>query len=167
MQEAIATPEDNRSVRQQNLLRFQADMRFYGQMLRSLSLILPLNLRLEDNSDAITYLDILSLPQDQQQNIQQKVIALPQTGSESTVFRIILPQWQSAGDNWFSPWQIVLDGQGSPFSKEYLDSWKKLAQAYAHGDADAWNIASQNAYALIAPQAKKAKFYGTKSVVSV
>ncbi|MBI2336156.1 MAG: cytochrome c biogenesis protein CcsA [Deltaproteobacteria bacterium] len=56
-------------------------------------------------------------------------------GGQSEIFRIFPPQWQGHAEEWFSPWALVLQGQGSPESAKYLGFWKDLAYAVKQQDA--------------------------------
>ncbi len=62
----------------------------------------------------------------------------------TTILRIIPPQWEQDSDEWFSPWQTLEEGHGSPTSAAYMEQWKELASAYRVGDVQKWNEVSSN-----------------------
>jgi len=64
----------------------------------------------------------------------------------ATLFRIIPPQWDTTTDDWFSPWEMVQQGQGSPASALYLNMWGGLAQAYKARDVATWNTTSKQIF---------------------
>ena len=56
----------------------------------------------------------------------------------TTIFRIIPPQWKQASDVWYSPWENIIQGKGSPQSAAYLELWRDLAQAYQSNNDILW-----------------------------
>jgi ABC-type transport system involved in cytochrome c biogenesis permease subunit len=64
--------------------------------------------------------------------------ALRQAGNNNILLRIIPGQWGGGQGEWFSPWSIINEGQGSPETAAYIDGWKAMAQAYLANDSAAW-----------------------------
>ncbi len=58
---------------------------------------------------------------------------------ETSLFKIIPPQWQGDQQNWFSPWESIEKGKGSPKTAHYLNLWKKLANSYFLNQNSNWN----------------------------
>ena len=55
------------------------------------------------------------------------------------LFKIFPPQWQKDQDRWFSPWEIIEKGSGSPQTAHALSLWKQLAESYRLQKAQNWN----------------------------
>lgn len=53
-------------------------------------------------------------------------------GEDSGILRLFPPQWHGGEGEWFSPWQSVRRGEGSPASAEYLEFWRR----YLEGEGD-------------------------------
>lgn len=51
-------------------------------------------------------------------------IAQVEKSNNSNVLHIFPPQWNDKHGEWFSPWQVVGQGEGSPASARYLESWQ-------------------------------------------
>lgn len=61
-------------------------------------------------------------------------------GQINKIFRVIPGQWgRGKHIDWYSPWALLMEGQGSPASREYLGMWYGLADAYAAGDVNKWS----------------------------
>jgi len=145
----------------------------YIGLMRSLSLILPLNVdvppRYGDFSDQenIAYLDLARfdarIMNDLQSIIQRKgedigryTDAEKQTallgydlqsiragGAMNDGLKIMPLKWDDARAQEFqSPWQLILSGQGSPENAQYLSLWRDMAQDYRATDHRAWSETS-------------------------
>lgn len=51
-------------------------------------------------------------------------------GKNNVLFKIYPEDPNNKYANWLSPWEIILSGQGSPQSAEFLGKWQKMAIAY-------------------------------------
>ncbi len=51
----------------------------------------------------------------------------------SYLLRIIPPQW-SNNDEWYSPWEVINKGQGSPKAALFMDKWTELTLVYKNDD---------------------------------
>ncbi len=60
---------------------------------------------------------------------------------------IIPGQWGTPEqqEQWYAPWQVLAQGQGSPQSLTYLATWQQMAQAYQTSNSAAWAQAMANA----------------------
>ena len=63
--------------------------------------------------------------------------------TDNPFFKIIPPQWKENKDLWFSPWEIIGKGKGSPSSAIYMKNWKNMEKSYQKGD---WKSAGDSAY---------------------
>lgn len=66
---------------------------------------------------------------------------MEQGGDQNVLFRIV-PGLNT--DEWFSPWSLRLDGQGSPKAQSYLSLWQDLTKAYLLKDSGAWDKAAED-----------------------
>lgn len=68
----------------------------------------------------------------------------------SGLLAIIPANWGAEnGGNWYAPWDLVLQGQGSPQSAAYLENWRDIAEAFRASNSAAWDDAvAQTAQAL-------------------
>ena len=146
----------------------------YMDLLRSLSLLLPLNIELPekynvDQNGAISFLNLKKLEQDLSADIRtitrqkggdfdrytqdEKNIAvaayqleiMAAGGSGNDVLKIIPPQWESDNGNWHAPWEILQSGEGSPRSAKLLDAWRDMGRAYNEQNDKNWQLASASA----------------------
>ena len=65
-------------------------------------------------------------------------------GQNNTLLRVIPSTWEQAKGEWFSPWQVLLQGQGSPESAFLLSQWTDLAAAYRTQNAQLWATISND-----------------------
>lgn len=154
----------------------------YMALLRSLSLLLPLNIELPEKyklarDEAISFLNLKKLEQDlsadlriiirkkgenfDSYNEDEKNIAvaayqleiMAAGGSGNDVLKIIPPQWESDHGDWHAPWEILQSGEGSPRSAKLLDAWREMGQAYNEKDNSNWQRATATARELALAQA--------------
>jgi ABC-type transport system involved in cytochrome c biogenesis permease subunit len=150
---------------EQELMALHANVLLYNQLLQSFSLVLPLPMpapaslelgiapsfldaqkiepRLAEEVKAFLTEDKIENPEKLSAEQQQRAAflhglqQLRDGGSRNQLVRIIPSAWQGSTE-WYSPWQLVLSGQGSPQSAALLGQWQELARAYRAGDAAIW-----------------------------
>jgi ABC-type transport system involved in cytochrome c biogenesis permease subunit len=156
------------------LLRTHENALLYSQILRTFSLILPLDISLPDfirakNNTPITWLDLKKSEQEieaaaraivkhkgedlQSYTDDEKKTALlayqmkvmGDAASRNQLMRLIPVSWDAGQQNWMSPWAVLNDGQGSPETARILEIWKRLAEGWQTGDSNTWNKASADA----------------------
>jgi len=81
-------------------------------------------------------------------------------GERNTALRVFPSDWDTrAGEaeagRWFSPWEILLEGHGSPATRRMFEKWQALAAGYRAGDGQGWNTALSALKAEVAAQTKK------------
>lgn len=149
------------------LLRINYAATAYVQLLRSFSLILPLNIAppaflkvTEEKPFTLEeYRRYKKSLEDRLKNIVKKKGSDPRNYSEDEMhiadfaFKMQIFEQSGEGNNflrilpgqsseWFSPWAIGESGEGSPETAAYLDLWKSMAYAYLDFNASAWKSAS-------------------------
>lgn len=166
----LARQEDkNLSEEQRETLKLQGISFVYAELLRSFSMILPLNIerpsfikRAEETP--VTLDDYRRYKKQVEDRLKQiihkkgtnpekytgeeialadfsfKMKILEEGGGNNALFRILPGQERK----WFSPWMIGEMGEGSPATARYFDMWKGLAYAYLQKDAGAWKNISKN-----------------------
>ncbi|MCB1532798.1 MAG: cytochrome c biogenesis protein CcsA [Alphaproteobacteria bacterium] len=169
------------TAQQSALIELQKNAMMFAQIMRSFSLFLPLNIALPEayqkafEGRAVTYLnlradepDILAavtkLAQTKGQNLsaysedETKLAQLSLSlklfqlaGENNRLFKIVPGAWGAQSEEWYAPWQLILDGQGSPQGKAYLQLWENMAAAYRDHDAKLWESACAEALQSIAP----------------
>lgn len=172
------------SADQQAFLDVHDRVESYVQLLRSLSLILPLSLDVPEKyhsgelERAPTYLDLVQAEtkiglelksiiakrgtnpdnySDQEKELAALAFQLSQIrqgGTQNNLFQIMPGAWQSSssGPDWFTPWALLLRGEGSPASGHYLKLWQDMAEAYRTQNPSLWNTASRAALVFILDQ---------------
>lgn len=104
--------------------------------------------------------DDISKYNENEQRISQltfRLKILREQGERSRLLKIMPADWddpQSA--QWYSPWELILSGNGSPKSSEYLKEWEHLSAA-VNGDS-VWDFAAYEAYKLTADQSLSSPF---------
>lgn len=115
--------------------------------------LLGVNHILFSYKDIIGKLDVLSKKvddykssnKDKMNSDEQELISLYDEVSRigmddrTTVFRIIPPQFKHSGDNWFSPWQALNVGAGTPKTVEFYRLFSILGPAYKIRDYKLFN----------------------------
>ncbi len=174
----IAQDATEKTAQQSQLLQLHDNVLSFIQLMRSLSLILPLDIKLpakyqsQISSATNDYMAISKLePQilDDLKSIvarkgedlnnysaeEAEIAALSfhlQTfriaGERNVSLRIFPGAWGEKGGEWYAPWALILHGQGAPQSKDYLNAWKNMAIAFRTQNTQQWESASQSAYAL-------------------
>lgn len=148
---------------QKALLQLHDNVIAHNNLLRSLSLILPLNIdvpeRYTDMPAETTFLHLIGYEQRILKDLksiiaakgedptrysaeEQKIAALAfqmqqirMGGAASDIFKILPIRWDGRKGEWLSPWSLVTgDGGGSPELAEYLALWTKMADAWRGGN---------------------------------
>lgn len=160
-----------RSAEDMALLDLHDKALSFVQILRSFSLVLPMNINLpakyKQDKAAQTYLGLKRLEQkitddtkrivarkgDELQNYtdEERKIALlayqlqimGNAGSNNTMFRVLPPAWSQENAEWRAPWDIIESGQGSPQISALLSQWQNLGQAYIDQDPQKWQLVSE------------------------
>ncbi len=152
---------------QQHLVEIYEHYILNTQILRSLTLILPLSIG--DNEES--FLDFRKTQNDLQRKVQnivsrkganlenytdkEKEISflsyqlslLENSAAQNVLLRIIPDQWDGAPTNWFAPWSIIRDGTGDPKTLEYIIIWRDMAEAYRTQNQELWDYSVQDAQA--------------------
>ncbi len=143
------------------LLTVHANVLLYNQLLQAFSLVLPL-----PGEATLTFLDAQKAEPELMAQVRafltpdleanpdrltpgQRALAarvillktLREGGNVNHLLRVIPPQWPDG--TWLSPWQLVLDGQGSPAGANLLATWQKLATAWRTHDPALWQATTR------------------------
>ena len=156
---------------EQDLLMLHENAATLTILMRSFTALLPLDAALPERyqtqlQDELTFTQLTKIEQQLQQEISVIVAtkganpanyspeelniakagfhiqALRAGGENNTLLRIIPSGWENNKDEWFSPWSIVLQGQGSPASAFLLSQWGELAKAYRSRNESLWRLTS-------------------------
>ena len=157
---------------QNELLQLHEDALTYTQLLRSLSLIMPLEIdvperyrkTIKQNNPSYEDLtkiepllikDLKKLVQKKGKNpdsYNEEEQQTAQLGFQLQMFRLaaenndllqIVPvNWEGTQDTWVSPWVLMQKRQNSPETADYLQHWKNMATAYRAGNAEEFNAAA-------------------------
>ncbi len=65
-------------------------------------------------------------------------------GAHNTILRVIPDSWSAppsgAKDQWYTPWEVVLGGHGSPATERLFDKWQAVAESYRQHNAGQWDV---------------------------
>ncbi len=154
-----------------DLLTIHDDAFAYTALMRSLSLLLPLNVDLPEKyknykRESLSFLDLKKLEQDLNVDIRtivkskgeniarysedEKRIAvlafqlqlMSAAANGNDTLKIIPPQWAGDNGDWHAPWELLQKGEGSPQTAQILDSWRKMGLAYATNNEHSWTQSS-------------------------
>lgn len=178
---------DDLTSQQNDLLQLQSNVMAFAQIMRSFSLILPLNIELPDEyktklkEQELNYLAlkpfeneiferVKSLAQTKGQDLSQyseeetKLAQLSLSlklfqlaGENNQSLRIMPGTWSNENAEWFTPWQLILSGEGSPESKRYLDILHEITNAYRNEHPERWREYTQAAFKFVATKTSAAK----------
>jgi ABC-type transport system involved in cytochrome c biogenesis permease subunit len=157
-------PNQDFEPAQQSLIDLHENVLLYGDLVKSLSMILPLNIPLPAEleiettyQEGATFLELAATEQEfmglvqsllarqgeNPDNYSQDERALAALAFEYNVLREteqqnnllqIIPPEWNDSRDWISPWQSLLSGQGGPQSAAYLRLWQDMAAAYRSQD---------------------------------
>ncbi|NCO03952.1 MAG: cytochrome c biogenesis protein CcsA [Alphaproteobacteria bacterium] len=170
IRQLLDTDEQNWSQDQEQFMTLYQSYILFTQLLRSLTAILPLPIDLDNENTSMTYLDLKKNQQDNDlavKNIIDKkgmdpatyspeelkqsaasfqLDVIEQAGINNVLFRIIPTQLNDNWVEWVSPWDMLLNGKGTPKSGAYLSHWTDMARAYQNKDQDLWRQSVQAAH---------------------
>lgn len=184
----LETPEENWTEEQQTLIKLHDNFIIYTQILRSLTLVLPLNINGVDKS----FIDT----QKSQKNIEEKIrkiitlkgtniekyteeekelaalsyqLKILEEGSKNNVILRIIPQnWDNKKSQWQSPWATLQQENTPAKSLEYIDIWRDIADAYRSHNITLWEKETKNATAFFDnPKLKTELFYNKFHLIQV
>lgn len=190
LSELLAKDQNELTSDQREFLDLHENIATLAGLMRSFSLLLPLDIVIPDQfkdrfeSSEINYLDLMAidglLVHELQNTIaakgedlekyseEEKKIALLSfqiqnlriAGETSSQFKVIPDSWDKEKSNWYSPWELILSGQGSPEATSYLQNWKNIAAAFRNQNVEIWrdNITSLQEKALSENLYAPAKF---------
>lgn len=162
---------------EKDLLEIHDRAYMYTQILRTLSLILPLNIDIpppwnKTFTGTVSYLDLRKSQRDVEvaaANIVKRKGANPESYTENEkntallgyqlrlmgdaastndLVRIIPVPWSGAAGEWQSPWAVLQQGSGSPETGALLQVWRNLAISWQQEQSDEWGVATQQAASL-------------------
>lgn len=169
--------EEERSSGQVELLTLHEYALDFLQLMRSFSLVMPLDaeipndLKAEFEQDvAVRFIDLIRF---ENQIIERSKDIVRLKGSDWNTYNELESQYialgftqnmireQNQGNKlfrvipaandqalWLSPWDIITTGQGSPKNKAILDHWTKLIEAYQTQDKKLWTEELAQLHAL-------------------
>lgn len=151
----LQNEQNNLTPEQNDLLKIHEDVVSYNELLRSFSLILPLN-------NDTTFQSLL--PQEQKILAKLKSIVTNKgqdiqsyTADEQKTammgFQLQQIRGGALGNNdlkiipstigetleWIAPWQIINDGKGSPQTSAFLKDWEALTKSYRDNNTEDWD----------------------------
>ncbi|MCK6417344.1 MAG: cytochrome c biogenesis protein CcsA [Alphaproteobacteria bacterium] len=176
--EIIIKPEETRSDQENALLGLAANADELAQILRSFSLLLPLDIEWpqgfrKPKGDFITYRSAITLQPELEKSLKSIIrrkgenpenynarewtiataaFALREIqlgGENSKLLRIIPGAWDRAGQDWFSPWALLREGHGGPQQADYLENFANMTAAWRQQDETAWHLATAAARGMI------------------
>lgn len=163
------------SADERDLSKIHEDALAYSQILRTFSLILPLDVALPDDIKTDGDLNYLNLQKYRQQietaavkivrkkgekfdsyTEQEKKTTLlayqlkllGDTGGRNQLLRLVPVNWDIKTQDWRAPWAVINEGQGSPQTAQLLSVWRGMAQAWQLNDTANWLTLSEEASIL-------------------
>ncbi len=169
IQSLIETDEASWTPAQSDLMTLYQNFILHTQLLRSFTLLLPLNFNLpkeiKTNKPPKNFLDykkiqeqidlyVKNILRDKGSDIkkytraEQDIANLSyqlhvfEEGGQSNVLLHIIPLEETNKDTkWLAPWALIQTGQTSPQTAHTLGKWQNLVTAYRNNDAKLWNDA--------------------------
>ncbi len=155
-----------------DLMRVHDDALAYTALLRSLSLLLPLDVALPEkyksrDRAALSYLDLKKFEQALSKDVRaltskkgenlsaysadERATALlsfqlnlmSAAAAGNDVLKIIPPQWSE--EDWHAPWELLQSGEGSPQTAKLLGTWRDMGLAYINGNESQWDKTTKDA----------------------
>lgn len=153
---------------QRELMRVFQNYILMTQALRSLTTILPLPLKIPENiknndGETTNYLALKKLEKTITERVKKIVkqkgtnlekysekelqiaelsfqLKTIESGGKNNVLFKIYPENPNNNDaNWLSPWEIMLNGKGSPQSAKFIREWQGMALSYQQKDGKKFN----------------------------
>ena len=178
--EALLTaPRETLTPAQTALLQIHENVLTFTELMRSLSLLLPLNIEIPDRyvksmpEGGATYQQLMKLEpraiddlkkivkkkgedpagyNDEEKQIAQFAFYLQifrSAAQNNAVLRILPAGWDEEAGLWVSPWAMGDEGRGAPENTAYLEIWKRMAMAYRNDNAQDWKTACHDALTYI------------------
>lgn len=163
------------SADQKALLRIHEDALEYTQIMRSFSLLLPLNVSIPPQYikdlkpvGAVNYLALKKIEPQIQSDLKS---IISRKGDDLKKYnnheqKLAMIGWQikmmeeaaqgnqvmrvirssTASNHFVAPWEIVNDGSGGPDTAQQLQDWQVLAHAFSMQSKEAWSKVSEKLY---------------------
>ncbi|MDY0029411.1 MAG: cytochrome c biogenesis protein CcsA [Pseudobdellovibrionaceae bacterium] len=185
VEQLIEQPKQNLSTEQTALLTVHENALQYTQLLRSMSLLLPLNVDLpsefDDHKETTTYLDLkkhaieiedsIRTIIDKRGNDPEKYSAAEQriailglqirtieSAAQGNNLLRVIPSPLEAGD-YLAPWDLVGSGQATWDSVPQIALWEKLANSWRDGKSEDWDNTLSGLLALSKTDTRPEIFY--------
>lgn len=127
-------PNKDLSIEQKNLLDLYDNHGIYNQLLRSVTALIPLNIK--NKTEPTSYFELYqSSPRNVEKFLESKIIRA--AGSNNIYFKII-PQ-DNLKQTYATIWQILLGEAQDDQSIRLIESWKNLTIAYRQNDPKMWD----------------------------
>lgn len=144
------------------LLALAGRIQVFQELSQSLTILMPL----DGASDATDYMEAVRNREAARQRLKQIVAAkgdsldnydpgeieaahfamlldlMDIAGARNRLLRVVPPQWP--GQEWSSPWAVMLAGAGSPATGALLDAWRRAMTAWRAEDSASWNAATHD-----------------------
>lgn len=147
----LKTPENTWSPEQHALIKLYDNFILYTQILRSLTLLLPLDINVKNNNFLSyqktqnkidkkvkstikrkgTNLNNYTEKEKELAALSYQLKLLKEGGKNNVLFRIIPDEWQS-------PWSSVQQGSKSLKGLKYIEIWQELAISYRTNNVNLW-----------------------------
>ncbi len=170
---------ENPTYDQQAFLELHDDVNGFLEIMRSFSLIMPLEIALPESIAARhgnkekTFLELSRhlpqadntvhrLTQSKGQDLslyteeEQKLLTFAMTmqsfaslGQNNNIFRVIPSSWTQQTHEWFSPWALLNSGKAGPETRAFSEKWYALTASYRNNDAQEWDRLTEDIYTKI------------------
>ena len=171
----LEKPSENLNAQEQALLQLHENAATLTNLMRSFSALLPLDIQLPKTysdlmQDQTNFMELSKFEKDLELNVREIVAAKGQNpntytqeelaiakaafniqalraaGQNNNLLRVIPSNWEQSKGEWFSPWAVLLQGQGSPETAFLLSQWSDLANAYRAQNAELWDAVSNDIF---------------------
>ncbi len=127
----IKIPINQQTAEQQELVRLHENFILHSQLLRSMTALLPLDLKGDGTIKNYLYY----LAKDNIDAIQEKLSIIEKGGANNVLLRIIPTAEGAPPENWRSPWEAITDQANTP----YVQALEQIATAYVAGNQEIFN----------------------------
>lgn len=166
IQDLLRQEQANWTPEQSNLMAQYENFILYTQILRSLTLILPLNIQTPDKFsrqiETGNFLNYKKIQTDIERKVKKiirrkgtdiekytaeekelsilsyQIQTLEEGGKNNVLLRIIPANWDNLNGEWLSPWQALQTGKNAPETLGYIEKWQKLTISYRDKNAESW-----------------------------